>query len=168
MVDRFEQHWHQDSVSETYRSDVTCVDRLERQQQSRDGQRCQGYVFTMRCQCHREKLTLWKCHILWLDRGSRTSIAKLRTGTLPLSIETGRYRHIALDQRLCRSCDRNVIEDEIHFIFHCEKYNDIRTDLSISYKNSNPIETLDEMMSDYNMCRKLSKHLLEALWVRTH
>ena len=54
-------------------------------------------------------------------------------------------------------------EDEIRFIFHCEKYNDIRSDLSISCRNSNPVETLDEMMSDYNMCRKLSKNLLEAL-----
>ena len=24
---------------------------------------CQDYVFTMHCHCHREKWTLWKCHI---------------------------------------------------------------------------------------------------------
>ena len=30
------------------------------------------------------------------------------------------------------------------------------------------LETLDEIMSDYNMCMKISKYLLEALIVRTH
>ena len=169
MVDRFErQHWHRDSVSETYRSVVTCLDRLQRQQQSRDGQMMSRLRIYNALSMSSGEMNPVEMPYLRLDRGSRTSIAKLRTGTLPLSIETGRYRQIAIDQRLCRSCDRNVIENEIHFIFHCEKYNDIRTDLSISYRNSNPVETLDEMMSDYNMCRKLSKYLLEALRVRTH
>ena len=60
MVDWFEQqHWHQDSVSETYRSVVICLDRLEQQQQSRDGQTVSDFVFTMHSQCHREKWTLW-------------------------------------------------------------------------------------------------------------
>ena len=169
MVDRFErQHWHRDSVSEIYRNVVTCLDRLERQQQSRDGQTMSRLRIYNALSMSSGEMNPVEMPYLRLDRGSRTLIAKLRTGTLPLSIETGRYRQIALDQRVCRSCDRNVIEDEIHFIFHCEKYIDIRTDLSISYRNSNPVETLDEMMSDYNTCRKLSKYLLEALRIRTH
>ena len=98
MVDRFEgQHWHQNSVSETYRSVVTRPDRT-----------------TTAIQGQPDKITYLQCSAnvigrnppggkpyLRLDRGSRTLIAKLRTGTLLLSLETGRYRQIALDQRLC-------------------------------------------------------------------
>ena len=110
MIDRFErQHWHRDSVSETYRSVVTCLDRLERQKQSRGGQTMSRLRIYNALSMSSGEMNPVEMPYLRLDRGSRTLIAKLRTGTLPLSIETGRYRQIALDQRLCRSCDRTVI-----------------------------------------------------------
>ena len=51
------------------------------------------------------------------DGKKRSMLAKLRTGTLPLKIETGRYRYTPEHQRICVNCDLNVIEHEKHFIF---------------------------------------------------
>jgi hypothetical protein len=38
-----------------------------------------------------------------------------------LEIERGRYNKINSEQRICRQCHLNVIEDEEHFFFHCQK-----------------------------------------------
>ena len=43
-------------------------------------------------------------------------------GTLPLRIETGRYRGESLEDRLCILCNKQEIEDEFHFIFSCNFY----------------------------------------------
>ena len=39
----------------------------------------------------------------------------LSTCILPLRIETGRFVNEALDNRLCRLCNSNAVEEEIHF-----------------------------------------------------
>ena len=38
-----------------------------------------------------------------------------------LEIERGRYNKINREQRICRQCHLNVIEDEEHLFFHCQK-----------------------------------------------
>ena len=48
-------------------------------------------------------------------------IRAFRFGILPLRIETGRFVNEALDNRLCRLCNSNAVEDEIHFLFSSEK-----------------------------------------------
>ena len=63
---------------------------------------------------------------LSLPKYQRSLIAKLRSGTLPLAIETGRYTNVPLENRICTLCDNNIIEDEIHFMCVCEKLQDIR------------------------------------------
>jgi hypothetical protein len=42
-----------------------------------------------------------------------------------LEIERGRYNKINREQQICRQCHLNVIEDEEHFFFHCQKKNRI-------------------------------------------
>ena len=39
-------------------------------------------------------------------------------------IEHGRYQidHLPRENRLCPLCNSNQVEDEIHFLFHCNKY----------------------------------------------
>ena len=54
----------------------------------------------------------------------RSSIAKLYCCNLPLEVETGRYRNVPREQRLCHNCI--VVEDEVHFLTECELYNYIR------------------------------------------
>ena len=48
----------------------------------------------------------------------------------PIRVETGRYgaNRIPVHQRLCPFCDASV-EDEYHFIFECDMYNDERKSL---------------------------------------
>ena len=59
-----------------------------------------------------------------LNRGERILITKLRTSDHDLEIEKGRrYRPvIPRECRLCRFCNNNQIEDEMHFIFECTSY----------------------------------------------
>jgi hypothetical protein len=60
--------------------------------------------------------------VLNLSPQSRSYLAQLRFGVLPLAVETGRYRSVPLNDRLCEICDQNKVEDEIHFLFFCTKY----------------------------------------------
>jgi hypothetical protein len=72
------------------------------------------------------------------NRLNRSLIAQLRSGTLPLNIEIGRFRHIELENRTCTLCDLNVIENEFHFVCQCPVYSDCRSIMynSITTKHS--------------------------------
>ena len=59
----------------------------------------------------------------------RRTLSFLRSGNLPLEIETGRYSNVTLQERICKLCNSNVIEDEIHFTVDCQLYDDIRDSL---------------------------------------
>ena len=54
----------------------------------------------------------------------RQNLTKLRTSDHCLNIETGRYKKIPREQRLCSSC--NEEEDEFHFLLICRKNKDLR------------------------------------------
>ena len=64
-----------------------------------------------------------------LTISQRSVLAKMRTGTFPLNIETGRYRGIAVENRLCELCDGHQIENEKHFVLHCPAYKSLRDQL---------------------------------------
>jgi hypothetical protein len=51
----------------------------------------------------------------------RRSFTKLRTSSHRLQIELGRYQGVP---RMCTKCSSNVIEDELHFLFECSKYDE--------------------------------------------
>ena len=70
----------------------------------------------------------------------RRFISKLRTGCLPIRIETGRFSRPRLleHDRICLACINNVdpsivqtpkIENEFHFLFICNRYESIRNTL---------------------------------------
>jgi hypothetical protein len=46
----------------------------------------------------------------------------LRSGTLPIDIETGRFRKIPLQERLSGKCNNQSTKDEKHFLLHCNAY----------------------------------------------
>ena len=52
-------------------------------------------------------------------------IIRLRAGCLDLESETGRWRGINKNRRICTLCNDEV-EYEIHFLFHCCKLEHIR------------------------------------------
>ena len=62
---------------------------------------------------------------IW-NRSHRSLLAQLRSGILPLRVETGRYQNIPPEFRLCLMCNENTCEDETHFMFDCALYDNIR------------------------------------------
>ena len=54
--------------------------------------------------------------------------SKLRISNHKLMIEFGRYNQTTnlKDNRHCPFCGSNLIEDEVHFLFHCPTYSMIR------------------------------------------
>ena len=61
-----------------------------------------------------------------LDRHNRSLVAKIKSGILPLRLETGRYNGVNREDRTCQVCDKPEVEDEVHFLFRCKKLNSIR------------------------------------------
>ena len=64
-----------------------------------------------------------------LSKSRRSLLAQLRLGVLPLAIETGRYTGKSIELRVCVVCDSNKIENELHFICQCSRYNELRKEL---------------------------------------
>ena len=56
-------------------------------------------------------------------------ISKFRISDHSLEIETGRYKKVPREQRICQFCDNNNIDDEVHFFFTCELNKQLRTSL---------------------------------------
>ena len=56
----------------------------------------------------------------------RQIIAKIVGSSHTLHVETGRHHNIPRDERICKVCDRDQVEDEEHFISECPAYSDIR------------------------------------------
>ena len=72
----------------------------------------------------------WYC-TLPLSRDHRRVLFRLRSCSLPLAVETGRYTKpkTPLTDRLCKFCESSSIENETHFLLDCELYTDIRSTL---------------------------------------
>ncbi len=70
-----------------------------------------------------------------IDRYEKSLLAQLRYGILPLRIETGRFVNEARCDRVCKLCNSGDIEDQIHFLFYCNFYNDLRQELNFKAKN---------------------------------
>jgi len=81
-------------------------------------------------------------HLRWL-------FTQLRSATLPIEIETGRYYGITREPILRKQCHINVIENKQHFLFDCPKYITFRTTLHNIQQEAN----LDNafLMSTWNV-----------------
>ena len=56
------------------------------------------------------------------------TVAKLRLGNYNLRIENGRHSTAELPEhlRICQCCSSNEVENEIHFLLSCNRYDAIR------------------------------------------
>ena len=52
----------------------------------------------------------------------RKAIAKIRTSSHNLEIETGRWHNIQRESRICKNCALDAVEDEMHFLFNCRMH----------------------------------------------
>ena len=57
-----------------------------------------------------------------LEKSQRSLLAQLRLGILPLHIKTGRFVNKKIEERICNFCNSENVEDEYHFLFHCDFY----------------------------------------------
>jgi hypothetical protein len=78
---------------------------------------------------HKERIEAERYVTNTMPKEYRKAIAKLRSGTMALHVETGRYNKTPLAERTCVYCKSGNVEDEKHFLLECELYEDIRYDL---------------------------------------
>ena len=71
------------------------------------------------------------CFEPYLDRiqnlKQRHLFTKLRISAHQLAVETGRYRNIPREERVCGQCDSGAVENEIHLLLFCPAQSDKRT-----------------------------------------
>ena len=101
-----------------------------------------------------------------MQRNYRQALAKLRSGSLPIRVETGRYEDIPLQERLCTFCSNNEVENEIHVLLSCDLYDDLRYDIiqqmiltCTDFKKKSPNEQFKIIMSDSSIQYLLAKYV---------
>ena len=106
----------------------------------------------------------------------RFSLARLRTSSHKLHIETGRFTIPKTDvaSRICSHCNLNCIEDEEHFILVCPKYSILRdkyikpvvdSDILRSLSNSDLLVWLMSNEDKY-VCRRLASYSNNSFQLR--
>ena len=60
------------------------------------------------------------------DYKLRNTLSRFRMSSHNLYIETGRYYNIPREQRLCKSCNMSMVENEYHFLMVCPHFKDLR------------------------------------------
>ncbi len=74
----------------------------------------------------------------FMSRQRRSYLAQLRNGILPLQLEVGRWINKAIEVGLCLICNNGTVEDEEHFLCHCNFYYDKHQDFYNYMKNNIP------------------------------
>jgi hypothetical protein len=117
----------------------------------------------------------------FLSKNRRSILAQMRTGTSFLRIETGRYERqvgangrfekLPAEKRLCRLCQANEIEDELHFLLKCKQYTQARVILRYNVEKlggiygENP-ENLAKLLSEKQFLGITADFLQFALEIR--
>ena len=65
-------------------------------------------------------------YILMFRRSMTANFSRLRITAHSLMIEKGRHFKMPLENRTCKLCDLNEVEDETHFMIKCSYYSDFR------------------------------------------
>ena len=107
------------------------------------------------------------------SRRKRSLLAQFRMGILPIAIETGRFKNESIENRVCKVCTSNVVEDEKHLLCYCELYRDIRHTMysnitlrNIDFPNLNGDEKFIYLMN--NEWKEVANFLDEAWYLRTN
>ncbi len=54
-----------------------------------------------------------------LTRSQRSLVVKLKSGIVPIHLETGRYKGLPEEQRVCKICQSGQVESEMHHLYDC-------------------------------------------------
>ena len=95
----------------------------------------------------------------------RIALTKLRSSSHRLEIETGRWARPTIERqnRKCKICSLDVIEDEFHFVLECPNYTQLRTLLIKPYYRNRPnMLKMTQLMKSEN--KKEIKGLAEYIY----
>jgi len=105
-----------------------------------------------------------------MSKYHRSPVAKMRTGTFPISIETGRYKKQPVQDRTCPRCPTKL-EDEKHFMLDCPLYKIPRDNLyqQFQMKNDEDLENLEReerffLIFNINRTMKAVARYIEAAY----
>ncbi len=101
----------------------------------------------------KRKLVLEKYLLTSTDYRGRMLHSRLRNGSHWLELEIGRWKKLTIENRICSHCNEKKVEDEIHFLVYCSKYNQLRDrlyqkifDVSSSKWNLNNLSNHDRFL----------------------
>ena len=81
-------------------------------------------------------------------RADRRTMIKLRGGMAGFQIETGRWRGVTRQERICKECDRGEVEDVEHWLMRCEAWKSQRVQLEAwMQRHSDKCSTQDSTAS---------------------
>jgi hypothetical protein len=84
-------------------------------------------------------------------RKFRYIYVNFRIGSHDLEIEKGRYNNTIRENRICKLCDTNTVEDEYHFLLNCNYYSDLRAAyIPLKYFTQPNINKFNIIMSTKN------------------
>ena len=104
----------------------------------------------------------------------RASLTQLRLSSHRLNIESLRGKVLKAEERVCKICNLNSIEDEIHLLTICPKYETLREDLYNSMNNYPQTCTLNKedraiwLLSNEDdvICNKMAKLIYNCFQLR--
>ena len=99
------------------------------------------------------------------ERKFQTALTRFRLSSHNLEIERGRYQNIPREERFCKFCTSNVIENEYHFLLVCPLYRSLRRKYLKHYYCRWPtVNKFDNIMStsNKNEILNLSKYIYFA------
>ncbi len=102
-----------------------------------------------------------------LPKFQRSLISQLRLGILPIRLETGRFSGLNEADRICQVCDQTQIENEAHFMFHCNFYeayrNELETGVGADFSN---LGTTEKFHVIFQHPYKLGRYIEKAFQKR--
>jgi hypothetical protein len=93
-----------------------------------------------------------------MSRVHRRAFALFRCGVAPIGIETGRYRGLPEDQRLCPFCTDGSVEDELHVLLKCPLYADLQTSLIDAFTRD--VLAFSQLADDRKLAEILAGNIL--------
>ena len=99
-----------------------------------------------------------------LTRQQRSLLAQLRCGILPIALETGRFTNTAVEDRLCKMCTSNSVENELHFTLICPLYKEHRDKLLRAAEIDRASSLAEQFKTLFEKApRKLAKYIVD-IW----
>ena len=105
------------------------------------------------------------------EKSHRRMLMTLRGGSAPLQIETGRWKGVPREERLCRECGMNEVEDCDHWLLQCSRWDIERRHLlaNVQQRLPNFAPVSDDMqrsaaITDLSCEDRRTAQLIYSMW----